>query len=381
MRRFLEKTGFSRRLSPFIPLLLFLLLPRTAPAAPIISYNMPADPESDVLLTHALNLTLSYRLEAFPDFPLTDELPPSLFEEISLQKIWRSSDREEIDSAFSILKSPRFLIGRHVQDGGEIRSTIKIFSHENKKIRRELFTADIKSSDFKTFQKQLVTRFFKKMEGRKPHNPEIHFPPAPPRGVFDRFARAAYLLKTGKINSGAKQLDLALKTMPDYRDALYLAGKAALLQTHEYDSAIEKFRRIADADPTDAAAWFWLGFSSYLKGENNAAAEAFEQAKKHKTDIGIYSYLATIYQDTRQYGEAIENYREALTLDPKNADLWYRLASLHALINQRDEALRALRRALEIDADSFLPIARTDSDFAKWRRDEDFRELIRSFKK
>lgn len=350
-------------------------------AASIVSYNPPSDSAADVVLTQALNFFLTCRLETFPGFPLADETPSSALSGIDMRKIWEKSDKKELEDAFAAMKSGVFLIGRHVESGGKISSTIKIYRQDGARFRVEQFSSNLKSGGFQAFLKSLTVSFFRKMEGRAPKGREADQPPAPTRQVFDTFAEAVELMNSGKVNAGTKKIDVALKSAPGYRDALYFLGKSALLQTFEYERANEKFRRIVKQNPADAPAWFWLGLSNFLKSDYQAAIEAFENARKHKTDAGIYSYLATVYQEARKYDLAIENYNRALKLSPRNASMWYQLAGLYARLGMRVEAFDALRKTLSIDAAAFLPIAATDTDFARWRKDDEFKKLLESYKK
>ena len=67
--------------------------------------------------------------------------------------------------------------------------------------------------------------------------------------------------------------------------------------------------------------------------------------------------------------------REGMSVHPENASLLYQLACVEALDGRRDDAISALRRALEL-APSLRDAARTDHDFDGVRDDERFRSLV-----
>jgi quercetin dioxygenase-like cupin family protein len=67
-------------------------------------------------------------------------------------------------------------------------------------------------------------------------------------------------------------------------------------------------------------------------------------------------------------------FAEGLAAHPDSASLYYNLACLEAVQGERDAALAALRRALEIKPE-MANSARDDEDFESLREDPDFRAL------
>ena len=299
-----------------------------------------------------------------------------------MAKIWTQDDHREISRALATLKTTWLIIGNHVYSKDKISSIIRIYHQKNGKILRD----DIKNAEgiknFAALQEKLYSRLLKSISGENSHNPASHFPIVKSQPAFSHFAHGLYLMSKGKNNSALQEFRTALTLQPDFRDLHYFLGKYYVSSEFSYEKASDHFHNILNSHPDDAPAWFWLGFTLNLKGDNTAAVNAMEQAKRLKpSEFSAYYYLATLYQDAGNHTEALKNYQKALELSPRNALLWYQAASLYARLDRKNDALNALSKALELDAKSFLDIARFDADFAKWKHDRDFKELFDKYKK
>ncbi|MEW6202098.1 MAG: tetratricopeptide repeat protein [bacterium] len=363
-------------------LFLIAAFPSLSTAATIFSYNAPADTQKSIQLTRALNFSLACRLEFLPEFPFIEETPSALPEEISIEKMWNKDDRREVSRALAALKSSWFIAGNHIYSKQKISSTLKIYRQENGKISHETIKVVKSSADFTSLQKELYSRLYKSITGRQHSNPSSHFPIVRSYETFSHFVIGITLMDEGKNNSAIEEFRKAIAIEPNFRDLRYLLGKFYLTPEFIYEKAVDHFRTIVKLFPKDAPAWFWLGFTLYLKGDNSAAVNAMEEAKRLKpSDLNTYFHLADLYQDTGNYAEALKNYQKALELSPRNAAMWYQIASLYARLDRRQETLESLTKVLELDAASFLDIARFDADFARWKNDKEFKALFEKFKK
>ena len=76
-----------------------------------------------------------------------------------------------------------------------------------------------------------------------------------------------------------------------------------------------------------------------------------------------------------RYAEAAAEMRDGLAELPENSALRYNLACYSALAREPEEALAALRHAVEEDP-RFTELARSDPDFASLREDPRFTQLV-----
>jgi tetratricopeptide (TPR) repeat protein len=76
-----------------------------------------------------------------------------------------------------------------------------------------------------------------------------------------------------------------------------------------------------------------------------------------------------------KHQEAIECCDKAIELDPKYADAWYNRASYKIKIDDIDNGLADLGKAVEINKD-IIEFAKQDKSFEAIRNDERFRKLV-----
>ena len=76
-----------------------------------------------------------------------------------------------------------------------------------------------------------------------------------------------------------------------------------------------------------------------------------------------------------RYEQALGAFDETIRLDPADALAHYNRACSYSLLGMRDEALRDLRRAIELDG-TLRQTARTDDDLADLQGHPAFDELV-----
>ncbi len=72
------------------------------------------------------------------------------------------------------------------------------------------------------------------------------------------------------------------------------------------------------------------------------------------------------------YERALALFRAAEAEFPDSAGRHYNIACMCALLGRRDEAIESLRRAVELDGETFRPAAARDPDFASLEDDPEF---------
>ena len=123
----------------------------------------------------------------------------------------------------------------------------------------------------------------------------------------------------GDFEGAAASYRRALELQPDFTNALYNLG-LVLIDLKRPQEAERHFRRLHEIDPGDSEAIF---------------------------------QLALLAADRSQPAEAVPLYRDALKLAPGNPGIWLGLAlACSGLPGQREEAVRCLRKCLELDPES-----------------------------
>lgn len=119
-------------------------------------------------------------------------------------------------------------------------------------------------------------------------------------------------------------------------------------------------RRRVKAEPGDWAWWFRLGVRCDVEGYNRQAVQAFRRCLSIAPRNGLARYnLARILVGMDREEEAEVQLEEATRVRPDLRDAWVLLAYLRTDWGRWEEALPALRRAVELrpDGDLFWAIA------------------------
>jgi tetratricopeptide (TPR) repeat protein len=149
--------------------------------------------------------------------------------------------------------------------------------------------------------------------------------------------------------------------------------------------AVEKLEALVRADPANSPAAIVLAEAYRHLNKPEAAIRTLDQVINHpKVDGGA------VLQAAQQYAELADPKRMEAALDkatklaPNLPEAWYDLAAIKTMIGKSQEALPALRRALDLSAKrlasdpkahDLLAEARRDPNFAPLRQTPEFKQL------
>jgi tetratricopeptide (TPR) repeat protein len=159
---------------------------------------------------------------------------------------------------------------------------------------------------------------------------------------------------------------------------------AFLEKAGQDEAAIEQYRETVRLDPKAAQAHYQLAMLLNRRGAHDEAAAHFTEAarilplksKKMHNDIGVALYMAghndqaiqefrdtiaidpsfwaahknlgTALQKAGRFQDAVESFQTALRLNPQAIDIYNDLANSYFRLNQRPQAIVALKRGLEL---------------------------------
>ena len=172
-------------------------------------------------------------------------------------------------------------------------------------------------------------------------------------------ARAAYDRALSYLNdrqpAGAiASLQEAININPEsalYRDTLGVV----LLELGRPDMALEHFKKAVELNPMYADAHFHMGTALAESRRWNEAVASYRKALELPTltipetanqNLGLALY------HLKQYREAEQTLRFAISLDPKMQTAYYNLGLVFVAENRRDEAKAAFRQARQLAPDS-----------------------------
>jgi serine/threonine protein kinase/Tfp pilus assembly protein PilF/TolB-like protein len=180
----------------------------------------------------------------------------------------------------------------------------------------------------------------------------------------------------------------ALAVRPQYWRGYTYMGSFYVNQA-EYEKAAEMYRRATELDPESYAAFLGLGGALLYEGKADEAVQALSRSIAIRPNVVAYNNIAIAQFQLHRFQESVRDYQEALKLDASDYQTWgnlgdsqyyggdtaaaaesYRkaismaeqqlkvnlrdavvlgdLASYHAMLGHREQALSYLDRSLEL---------------------------------
>ncbi len=119
----------------------------------------------------------------------------------------------------------------------------------------------------------------------------------------------------------------------------YLKDAAGLRWAHQYEAAIEKYRKALAANPKLAQAHIGMGIAYVkMRGWDDAEKYLKEGLAIAPRDVNGLRYLAQTYEGLERHSDAVETLQRALALAPNRYDLHYFLGRAYDGTNRKDDA-------------------------------------------
>jgi tetratricopeptide (TPR) repeat protein len=158
----------------------------------------------------------------------------------------------------------------------------------------------------------------------------------------------------------------------------YLITKAFKLAGDKIEIAydqIQQYKEATELDPKYASTWNNKGNALGNLGRYEEAIEHFDKAiELDPNNAYAWNNKGLALGNLGKHQEAIEHCDKAIELAPKYADAWYNRASYKIKINDVDNGLEDLSKAVKINKE-IIELAKQDKSFEAIRNDERFRKL------
>jgi len=184
------------------------------------------------------------------------------------------------------------------------------------------------------------------------------FAAARPQTPEDYLSQAKQHEEKQDYDSAIKVYQQALSAFPDQPEVLKRLG--IVYQTElKFQESIEAFQRVLRVNPQYPEVNFYLGVSFLGFNQYDKALGYFDQELKSHPDYRrAHVYAAKTLLALGRTGEAIQHYETLAKESPRDARVWFELASLY-----RSLAVHAYNQLEDIDPDSVLLVAlRAESD-------------------
>lgn len=198
-----------------------------------------------------------------------------------------------------------------------------------------------------------------------------------PKNTTALLYRAEVYIAKKQLNEAAADLRSALAIEPNTRTKLRLAS--LLAQAKQFDAAIALFQEVVAAEAENADARTALTAALIESGKAEAAMAELEKLIKAEPNRAVLrAQLAELYLP-KQPEKALEQYRAAAELDPKNANHHVGVASALVKLRKFQEAVDVLKPVLAANPKGDVEyFARTNLATALFELD-DFPNAAREF--
>ncbi|XP_046842582.1 Bardet-Biedl syndrome 4 protein-like [Xenia sp. Carnegie-2017] len=156
-------------------------------------------------------------------------------------------------------------------------------------------------------------------------------------------------LEVGQTQKAFEHLGNALTYDPTFSKAILAAG--SIIQTHgDYDVAITKYRVAAAATPESAQLWNNIGMCFFGKKKHIAAISCLKRAAYLAPfEWKIFYNLGLIHITIHQFASAFHFISGALSLQPRNGELFMLLAVALTHLDDSENAKKAYEQAILFD--------------------------------
>ena len=167
------------------------------------------------------------------------------------------------------------------------------------------------------------------------------------RSYVIHVSRGDDLLDEGKTTQAIAELNIAVRQRPNYAPAHFALAHAYFNQA-QYDRAENELLQVLKLDPRHDGARYELGIVYLNQNRIPEAKDTFIRLlNSNKNDGYGHLGLAMVLAEEQNDAAAVEEYKQALQLEPDLESAYYRMGLSYAKLKNYDEAIRAFRMQIE----------------------------------
>jgi eukaryotic-like serine/threonine-protein kinase len=200
-----------------------------------------------------------------------------------------------------------------------------------------------------------------------------------PNDASVHFVRAVVARLDGDYEKALRSLDRMLKLNPSERVVVSYNRSRILTYLSRFDEAFEELGAGAAVEPDHPLIKTFRARALYYHGEPTKAAEILETVlEQHPQLDGIRPIYATFLSALGFSEEARAQLTdEVIKTANTDHDIAYWLASAYAMEGERDQALKWLRRAIELGNEN-RPWFERDRNWESLRGDQEYQRILES---
>jgi tetratricopeptide (TPR) repeat protein len=167
-----------------------------------------------------------------------------------------------------------------------------------------------------------------------------------PQNVPCRLERAKLQLALGLDREALRLANEAIAADPNSADAYFVKGLAIRGATSDTTASIPYFQKAVDLDNRHLEALDMLGYIFASRKDSLALAYYRNILKIDPKRADVYFKMGVFYMQKEDWNPAMENYAKAIRLKPGDVDSHYNLGYVYLQINQFAEARNSFARAI-----------------------------------
>lgn len=167
--------------------------------------------------------------------------------------------------------------------------------------------------------------------------------------IAEVYAFMGEYLNESYLASSTYHLEQARKISPNQQRIPMLIAKNYLIQG-EAEKGIQELRSLVEINPDLPEPHWFLGLALLESG--NRQEGIVELEKGTSFGLGIQNnvlFLIDVYAEEKTYEKIVPLYEQLIVQDPNNDDWYARLAATHVALGNREEALLAIHKAVQIN--------------------------------
>jgi tetratricopeptide (TPR) repeat protein len=186
------------------------------------------------------------------------------------------------------------------------------------------------------------------------------------------------LIQQGDVEQAIVHFKEALRIKPDFDLADANLKRAVAVQNQmQMGGDAAELEQALKNNPDDPVLHFEMGNLYLSRGDLSQAINQFENALTIQPDYSqALNNLAMAYAADKQYDKALDAFKKMTALQPVNASHYYNVAVLYALQTKVRESIEWLKKAIDKGYTNW-ELIKTDKDLENIRNSAEYKELVK----
>lgn len=173
--------------------------------------------------------------------------------------------------------------------------------------------------------------------------------------AYAHYMMGIFYERQGKFDEAILEYKESLSQDKDI-PAIYMRLAISHIRKGEFDSAIEELEKLKELDPDDLDAGFMRALLYSLQNSSDKASEEYEEVLKKAVssepkNTYILKGLAAVYYQQKKFEKAISTYKLILDIDKNDYEALFLMGSILEDSGKRQEAIEKFKETLSIKPD------------------------------